>query len=169
MIYFYQIELFLETTQLFRYYTSYKPFTLSPLCILIYNCDRYCTYSFHREDSDAEEIWEGSDVPDHRATADWWHVFHELVHGYSKTGAHANVGDHGHWRQVLQIRYPAQENHGKQQHGDDWSQLCFVPYVIVHDLFEIRRYDDCVHAAGAEVRQEQAYLDEVPEEIEEFN
>lgn len=86
----------------------------------------------------------------------------QVVECDAQTGAHQQVGHHGHGRQVLEVRHVA-EQYERQGQSADVPPGVYVHLDVMEDhLLEVLGNDHGVHAARAEVRDEQEPEHQLP-------
>lgn len=119
----------------------------------------------HREDGDAEELREALDRPYQWYRGQGRHIPDKVIERYTQSGSHEDVCHHRNRCQVLQVGYPTEQNQRYQQIGRDQPDAIFASVAVLimfDDLFEVGGHNHRVHTAGAEVRDEQTDLNEMP-------
>lgn len=118
----------------------------------------YHSYGFHGEHRQAEKRRERFQRPHGRPVGDAGQVPHQIIERDAQTAGHQQVGHHGHRRQILEVRYVAEQYERYEQHGDEVSDVRLFIFrnavVIDEQLLAVSGDNDGVHAARAKVRDE---------------
>jgi len=130
-------------------------------CALLRRCgrDEISTHhadGFHGEHGQTEERRKRVQRRERRPVRHVCHVLQQIVERDAQAAGHQQVGHHGHGRQVLEVGHVAEQHERHEQRGDEVPDLHVGHVHVVRvQLLEVGGDDDGVHAARAEVRDEQ--------------